>query len=232
MTDIFAESQDNGVSNPLEALVGEGKKYRTVEDLAKAQLAAQEHITRLESENGEFRNGLQRDILSREQQTQRNTPPEGNQDQGNQSQRAPQEDLAERIREVTRQDREQEKARTNVTTVTDRLTEVYGTAEAANAAMVAKARELEVPLKWLMDQAALSPTAFYKTVDLDAKPSQAPAPRGQFNTGALQSQTAGTAKAGTYAYYEELRKTNPKVYNLPKTQLEMHKQAMENPNFF
>ena len=35
-----------------------------------------------------------------------------------------------------------------------------------------------------------------------------------------------------FKFYEEIRKTNPKLYNSPKVQLEMHKQAMENPNFF
>lgn len=231
MTDIFADPQNQ--ANPLEALVGEGKKYATVEDLAKSRLAADDHIARIEAENAEYRAGLQRDILQqREQQLQATTPPAHVPDQGQNQRNVPQEDLAERIREVTRQDREQEKARANIETVTNRLTEVFGSADAANAAMVAKAKELEVPLKWLMDQATLSPTAFYKTVDLDAAPRNAPAPHGTVNTGALQSQSAGTAKAGTYKFYEEIRKTNPKLYNSPKVQLEMHKQAMENPNFF
>jgi len=232
MTDIFAEPKDQGVGNPLEVLVGEGKKYATVEDLAKSRIAADEHIARLEAEAAEFRQGIQRQILDREQQSQQITPPVGNQDQGNQSQRAPQEDLAERIREVTRQDREAEKARTNVEAVTDRLTSTFGTPEAANQAVASKARELGVSLKFLLDSAAASPAAFYKQMDLDVQPRNAPAPHGNVNTGALHSQSAGSAKAGTYAYYEELRKSNPKIYNLPKTQLDMHKQAMENPNFF
>lgn len=233
MTNIFATPQDNEVSNPLEALVGEGRKYKSVEDLAKAQLAAQEHIQRLEAENGEFRTGLQRDILQREQQLQATTPPAQAPDQ-RQDQRnvPPQEDLAERIREVTRQDREAERTAANITDVTNRLTEVYGSDDAANKAVTARAAELGVSVKFLQDVAATSPAAFYAQMSLDAKPSPAPAPRGQLNTGALHNQNAGSAKPGTYKYYEEIRKTNPKLYNTPKIQLEMHKQAMENPAFF
>lgn len=230
MTDIFAERQET--SNPLEALVGEGKKYATVEDLAKSRIAADAHIAQLEAEAAEYRLGIERQVLEREQQSRQNTPPAQVPDQNKEAQRAPQEDLAERIREVTRQDREAEKARTNVETVTNRLTEVYGTPEAANAAVAGKARELGVSLKFLLDAAAASPAAFYKQIDLDAQPRNAPAPHSNVNTGALHTQTAGQAKPGTYAYYQEIRKSNSKLYNTPKIQLEMHKQAMENPNFY
>lgn len=52
------EEQGNQTVPPeqaLEELVGEGKKYATVADLAKAYLNADAHITRLEEENANFR---------------------------------------------------------------------------------------------------------------------------------------------------------------------------------
>jgi hypothetical protein len=229
MTGIFGA--DDQASNPLDALVGEGKKYATVEDLAKSRVAADEHITRIERENAEYREGIERNI--REQQSRQNTPPAQVQDLNVPAQRAPQEDLAERIREVTRQDREAAETTSNVTEVTDRLTSTFGGAEAANAAVKAKAQELGVSVQFLQDVASKSPKAFYKQMDLDAQPRQAPAPHSNVNTGALHNQSAGTqAKAGTYAYYQDIRRTNPKLYSTPKVQLEMHKQALENPNFY
>ena len=44
----------------LEELVGEGKKYASAAELAKAMLHAQQHIDKLQGENGEFRSKLER----------------------------------------------------------------------------------------------------------------------------------------------------------------------------
>lgn len=229
MTGIFADGDNQG--NPLETLVGEGKKYATPEDLARSRIAADEHIARIEQENAEYRAAIQRDIQARQEQTL-NTPPGQAPDQGNTPQRDNQDDLAERIREVTRQDRETEKTQANIEAVTARLIDVYGSEDAANAAVKAKARELGVGLDFLMSTAATSPIAFYKQIELDTVHRNAAAPRGTINTAALQSQNPNGPKVGTYAFYESIRKSDPKLYNSPKVQLEMHKQAQENPNFF
>ena len=50
-----SKEQEVGESSPLSELVGEGKKYATVEELAKSRLEAEEHIKRIEAENAEFR---------------------------------------------------------------------------------------------------------------------------------------------------------------------------------
>jgi hypothetical protein len=227
---IFADGDNQG--NPLESLVGEGKKYATAEDLAKSRIAADEHIARIEQENAEYRAAIQRDIQARQEQTL-NTPPVNSPDQGNPpTQRDNQEDLAERIREITRQDRESEKTRNNIETVTSKLVDTFGSEEAANRAVKDKARELGVSLDFLMASAAASPVAFYKQMDLDSQARTAAAPRGTVNTAALQHQNPNGPKVGTYAFYESIRKSDPKLYNSPKVQLEMHKQAQENPNFF
>ncbi len=58
--DILAGNQNDKLANvtgeqALEHMVGENAKYKTVEDLAKAALSGQLHISELESENKGFR---------------------------------------------------------------------------------------------------------------------------------------------------------------------------------
>lgn len=226
-------NQEDTSTNPLDKYVGEGKKYATVADLIKGFENGQSHIQTIEDENRQFREGIHENILNAQQHRQ-STPPSNQEQQtpGN-DQRLNEQDLVERIREVTRAEREREQADKNINTVTDRLVETFGSEEAARDKLKARAQELGVSTKFLMDVAVKSPAAFYAQMNLDATPRQVPGPRGDVNPMALQAQTQGTqAKPGTYAFYEEMRKTNPRLYKSPKVQLEMHNQALQNPEAF
>jgi hypothetical protein len=59
MTDLFAEDQSANTEqeavNPLDSLVGEGKKFSTVEDLAKGKTESDAHIAKIEDEALELR---------------------------------------------------------------------------------------------------------------------------------------------------------------------------------
>lgn len=229
---IFTDSLEDQLENPLADYVGDGRKYSSIEDFKKGYENGQVHIARIEQENREYREKLQADIDA--QRARLNTPPsqEVNQRPHQEDQRANEQDLVERIREVNRQDRAQEKQAANLATATDRLIETFGDADAAKARVQARANELGVSVKFLMDSAAQSPAAFYATMELEKAPRPQAAPRSDVNTAALTALTPGTAKPGTYAYFEELRKTNPKLYNSPKVQLQMHTAAMESPDTF
>lgn len=230
---IFTDSLEDQLENPLDAYVGPDRKYKSVDDFVKGYENGQVHIARTETENREYRDHLQREVIA--QQNRLNTPPSEQDLQRPQEagQRANEQDLVERIREVNRQDRAQEKLNTNLEAATERLIDTFGNADAAKEKVQARAKELGVSVKFLMDSAAQSPAAFYATMELERAPRPTGAPRSDVNTGALSAQAAGgQAKPGTYAYYEDLRKTNPKLYNRPAVQLEMHKAAMENPDGF
>ncbi|MFQ5786452.1 MAG: hypothetical protein ACE5H1_00575 [Thermodesulfobacteriota bacterium] len=81
--DVSADTE-NVEDTFLEKLVGEGKKYSTVEELAKAKEHADKHISTLESENNEMRLRLEKaanveDVLAalkeeREKEVQKETP--------------------------------------------------------------------------------------------------------------------------------------------------------------
>lgn len=229
---IFSDSLEDNLENPLADYVGEGRKYSNVADLVKGYENGQVHIARIEQENREYREKLQADIDA--QRARLNTPPsqEPNQQAPQADQRANEQDLVERIREVNRQDRVAEKQANNLEAATNKLIETFGDAEAAKERVKTRAAELGVSVKFLMDSAAQSPAAFFATMELEKAPRPQAAPRGNVNPAALSTLTPGAAKPGTYAYFEELRQTNPKLYNSPKVQLQMHTAAMENPEGF
>lgn len=230
---IFTDSLEDNLENPLADYVGEGRKYSNVADLVKGYENGQVHIARIEQENREYREKLQADIDAQRARLA-NTPPsqEPNQMAPNADQRTSEQDLVERIREVNRQDRVAEKQANNLEVATNKLIDTFGDAEAAKERVKTRAAELGVSVKFLMDSASQSPAAFFATMELEKAPRPTAAPRSDVNTAALNTQVPGNAKPGTYAYYEELRKTNPKLYNSPKVQLQMHTAAMESPDTF
>lgn len=223
---VFAEQTPQ--ANPLDELVGPGKKFATVDELAKSYGHGQNHIATLEAEAAQWRQGIQEQIEQRQQ-----TPPQGTPPSPQSEQRADEPNLDDRIREALEARERENKLTKNVNEVSTRLVEVYGDPQKANEAVNAKAAELGVTVQFLMDSAAASPKAFYAQLGLDAAPRQAAAPKGNVNPAALNAlNQSRTAAPGTYAYYEQLRKENSRLYNSPKIQLEMHKYALENPNFF
>jgi hypothetical protein len=54
--------------------------------------------------------------------------------------------------------------------------------------------------------------------------------KGGKNTAALNLTQLGTLQQGTQAYYAELRRKEPKKYYSPAVQLQMHKEALADPD--
>ena len=227
MSNVFAEQTPQ--ANPLDDLVGPGKKFATVDELAKSYSHGQNHISTLEAEASQWREGLQSQVEAQRQQAQNQNPPPPSPN----GQREDEPNLEDRIRETIEATNRENKLARNIDDVSQRLTDIYGDPKKANEAISAKAQELGVSLQFLMDTAAQSPKAFYAQLGLQDAPRQAPAPRGNVNPAALNTlNPSQQAAAGTYQYYEQLRKDNPRLYNSPKIQLQMHKEAMEKGESF
>lgn len=231
MTELNVFAEPTTPQSPVTELVGEGRKYATVEDLAKSRVEADKYIQQLEAENAQYRDWTQSRIEQFRQPPVEDTQPAVLEEP---AQRAPEVDLEARIREtLEKTDREKTLAR-NVNEVSQKLVDVYGTPEKANQVVAQRARELGVSLDFLMQTAAASPKAFYAQIGVD--PATRPAPlsaTGSVNPAALAAANPQTAAApGTYKYYEQLRQTNPKLYNKPQTQFQMHKDAMEKGTAF
>lgn len=226
MSDINVFSEQTP-PNPLDALVGEGRKYKSVEDLAKAVEFKEQHINQIEAENAQYRANLQEQIeLQRQRSQEAPPPPQSGQGQS-------EVDLEQRIRNTLEQTDREKRVATNVNEVSQKLVDVYGTPEKANEVVKQKAAELGVSIQFLMDSAAQSPKAFYAQIGLNEGNRHAASINGKVNPEALANLNPSRAGApGTYAFYEQMRQENPKMYNSPRVQLQMHKEAMEKGEAF
>lgn len=234
---VFTEQPEH--VDPLTTLVGETGKYKTPEELAKGYQNLNEFTENLKRETAELREELGKRLSVAEQvqalATQRTEQPPA-QSQAPATTETPakpftDEDLGSRIREILKTDNAQQTAQRNADEVTNRLIASLGDQTKANDFVNTKARELGVSVKFLLEAAQASPTGFFKLVDIDAPAvSNAVASRSDVNPEALTNKP-GQVKIGTYAFYENMRKTDPKTYWQPRTQNQMHKEARSNPNF-
>lgn len=228
---VFDNASDDAPTNYLEALVGEGKKFQDQEALARGKWEADRHSARLESELAEAREKIQEaktveDLLAKIQANQSQRPSEPVAHQPAEPAALAPQDVQELIRQEVSKAEALKSATSNISQVADKLTEHFGSESAANQAVKAKANELGVPLEWLQDAAARSPKAFFTTMGLDltATPS-APGPtHGDVNPRALERNST-SVKVGTYKYYEEIRKSDPRLWQ--KLQPQIHKEALE-----
>ena len=235
---VFTENNDQ--TNPLESLVGEDKKYKTAEELAKAYQHLDTFAENLKREQAEAREELGKRLTVEEQiaalanqrrteqpsaapAPQATTPPET-------AKPFTDEDLGNRIREVMNRDNAEQRAATNAQAVVDRLTTTFGTEAKANEFVNAKAKELGVSVNFLLDTAKTSPTGFYKLVDIQAEATPNTATRSEVNT--TNFAATGQIKPGTKAFYDNLRKTDLKLYMSPKIQNQMMKDALEKRGSF
>jgi len=238
--DIFT-GETTPTDSFLEKYVGEGKKFKDVEALAKAYENADTHIPRLEGDlrdTREFIASKLDEIAQRQSQT-----PIGQTDETRSNPtpapvtppNAGGEDLDTRIKKILEQTSAESKAKNNAEFAQDILVERHGSVEAAIEAVQAKARELGVAPSYLRDMAHQSPSALFGLMGIDpaVKPTSrtTPAPSSDVNPQALSASNPGV-KPGTYGYYEQLRKSDPKKYWSPSTQLEIMRKAQENPEFF
>jgi hypothetical protein len=137
------------------------------------------------------------------------------------------DELVERVLEVQSQRDAEARGRANATEVTNRLIETFGSAEAANKVVAAKAAELGVGVEFLLDAAKRSPSAFYQLTNIDSHaPTPQPAPVGDVNTAALKTHAPGV-KPGTAAYYEQLKnELGPVKFYTPQIQQQRMKDAI------
>jgi hypothetical protein len=226
---MFNEQQ---TANPLETLVGEGKKFQTTEDLAKGKLEADSFIEQLKQEAQQ----KAEDILKMQteleiyRRLQANTPPTVKPNEvTTPPDKAPEKtndsvDLAARIREELSRAEAEKVSTRNVAEVKEVLIRTYGNEQKAAEVLKQKAEEMGVSTDFLSEVAAKSPKAFYAQFGLDTSPKGAQGITSDVNTAAFSNTTSGV-REGTYKWFEQLRQTNPTLYHSPKTQNQMFQAA-------
>lgn len=221
----------------LEDLVGEEKKYKTPDELAKAYANIEKHARQLEAENAQFRvkvDQFETQLTNREPNSNPN-PTGGEQPNADDHRReTPQADTPKsgekvdyrsQIRDEIRALNEEERAALNMETAAAKMIEVYGNPAEANKAVQKRAQELGVSVEWLRDSASRSPQAFYATMGINT--SGGGAPSTPSSGGGVRLENRGNGNVRNFEYYERIRKENPKQYFTPAVQQEMLRQARE-----
>jgi hypothetical protein len=219
----------------LEQLVGEGKKFKSVDELAKAYSNANNHIDELRNDLQSTREFISEELKKLAEQRNQAPPAPQTPETGGNPNPAPAapsggevEDLDTRIAKALEERDTLKRLQGNANLVQEVLVERLGDVTKAAEAVVAKARELGLQPSDMKELAAKSPKAFLTTmgIDADSKPTSnsTPAPSSDVNP---HNMNTGAPKPNTYAYFEQIRKSDAKLYWNPKTQAAIHIAAQE-----
>lgn len=223
MSDLFTPAAPDQVVATLEALVGEDKKYKTVDDLAKAAVEKDRYIAQLQSEMAEARKEIGSkatldEIMTKIREMTPSAPPSPSAQPGPESEK---QDVTELVSKMLEEREQTQKIESNKSLVERTLIEKWG--NDANLNLNKKASELGVTLDYLKRLSLESPKVFFNLVGLDkvqtAQPV-APAPRGS-----VTLPPSGSGER-TKSFYDNIKKANPTEYFSPKIQNQMYKDAM------
>lgn len=234
--DVFATPGEKDTSTALDSLVGEGKKFATVEDLAKGKLAADKHVTTLEEEAAIAKElaeklnketGTAHTVADLMKAVKEATASKEGESEGTKPMST--EDLQELIKsviagETATSTKDANRAKGNALV----LSKAKGDVEVAKALIAERAKAVGMTPASLAELSESSPDAFAKLMEIDSK-TQAP------STGALDSANTDTLSAAvlevdgfkTRSYYEAQRKEmgNLKYIHDKSLQTEMQKAS-------
>lgn len=213
----------------FEDLVGEGKKYKTNEDAAKALIEKDNFITRLQSEQDELRKELStrptvdrsQEILDRLEALNKKEPVAERQPEPLVPERTEVKGLSLSDIDRVLTEREQKKtAQANIDKVKAVLQAKYG--DQWNAQLKSTAEKLQVGAQFLDGIAAQSPEAFFRLIGEDK-------PETLFTPPASSVSPGFTPSAGgprTKSYYEKLKATDRNKYFSAEVRAQQYKDAM------
>lgn len=165
------------VESALVELVGEGKKFKDPESLARGKMESDLHIAEQARRLQELEQELARrktaeeileQIKTGKQTGEEQTPP-------TQNQQVATPDIQKIVSEHLAREKSLETKTRNGQAVSDRLVKEFGSEVEANKEINKKARELNLSVQDLQEQALRSPTAFYRLMGLDNPRQAAPA---------------------------------------------------------
>ena len=224
--------------NWYEELVGEGKKFRSPEDLAKGKAEADRYVKTLEHQKDEIRDmylSLKEQVDGRAKLEDLIDRIEKGKTRDSQTsptiediEKPPTFDptqLRSMIAAELQQSEVQKREAANYASVQKTLKEKFG--PRANEVLKDKMDTLMIDDAYLVGTAKRSPQAFYSLMGITEQPVQqetmfqAP-PRTTIRPTSFAQQNDSNR---TLAYYEKLRETNPKAYLDPKIQVQMDKDS-------
>lgn len=227
---IQPQGQTELEGSALEVLVGDGKKFKDVEALARAKMESDAFIEQLKREAAGVREELNtrvnmQDFLDQlKAQTSRSEPdPQVLGDQVDTGKPLSDEELQSKVDAILNKKQLESEAQRNEAFVVSELVKVYG--NNYEAKVLARASELGVNKEFLLDMAKRTPKAFLELVVVQTTrndPNQAVPPR---SSGAPPSPLSQGVR--NESYYKKLKKDNPVLYLSPKVQLQEYQDAMK-----
>jgi hypothetical protein len=228
----------------LNDLVGEGKRYQSPEELARAKYHADSHIKQVEAENARLREDYTRareeniakakleELLDQIQNPRKEQPTEHTQPIVREEKAIDPKQIESLIDNKLKQVELTRTYNQNLESVKNKLIERYG--ENYTDSYKQQIEQLDLSKEEADDMARRKPTTFLKMLGID-QPRQVqqqytPPPR--TNTSSTQNPVQQPTEKRTWAWYENLRKTNKTAYLDPKIQVQMLQDRMELGNAF
>lgn len=213
--------------NYLEELVGEGKKFGTVEDLAKGKWHSDTMIETLKAEIEALKasnaNGMNTEKLLEEIRKLNEGKNLENNGQPVETDKPnpPPQNIEEIVLNTLNNAEQARKAQENREKVISKMNEVWGADASKELSKVAAS--LNLSKEKLLETAQQSPEAFFTLTGLNADRTPLSGTAAPTSTVRFNGQSSGQRDA---AYYRELKKTNPSLYKDSKTQVQMHRDAL------
>lgn len=235
--------------NYLEDLVGEGKKFKSPQDLARGKYESDQFIERLQGELSGIRDELKTRMTLEEFMTNMasETKPSESQQPNNQTPNSGEpavepskstispEDIESLLDSKLSQRDAERQVSNNLETVRNQLVQHWG--PNYKSSLEQKAAELGLGEAFLNDLAQKQPTAFIKLVGIEGTPSQTEtlfdgtAPNSSVNTSSLVNPQNSSGRKDQN-YYKKLKDSNPDAYWSVSIQNEMHNEAQKQGESF
>lgn len=223
-------------TGPLAILVGDGRKYRNVEDLARAYMSADEFIERMKGENATLRDELAKaktidDVLQRLKAEPSGSPA----DKGDKTQQpsagVSAQDVARIVREQLTGAETERTRQANLVKADAAMRTLFG--EKAKDTFD-KAADTPEKRKALMELASVAPDQFVALFKPAGSQGSQVDSASAVNTAALTGGVASgrDADESCKEFYDALRRKEPHKYYSHDVQIKMARAAEANPNKF
>lgn len=214
-------------SEVVATLVGQGKKYKTVDDLATAYINADSFIDTLKAENHELKERAQAartidDVLERLQQQQTTVPVD---QQGSVA------DLTTLVEHAVTGLETKKQREANLLKADAKMKELYGDKAGDKFAEVAVTPELR---QVYMQLAAVDPDKFVALFSGQKVQSTGVDQGGGINTTTTYTSSNGVRvkQEGTKEFFDNIRRTDPSRYYSQDFQLKMDRSVRSNPDLY
>jgi ATP-dependent 26S proteasome regulatory subunit len=229
-TTFLGEEKPVETDNPLTELVGDGKKYKTVEELAKAYKNADQFIETLKTEKRtveeQYHDALSKSRSVEEILTALNETKTTIVEKPTQTQDPV--DVHGEVVKVLAERETAAKKKATADSTWDKLAKLYGDLDKAKVAVTEYVGGDPVKAKLVETLGSTNPDEMVKFMSSMKKPIETFTDDGSGS----DADPNGIPAALTWKLAKDVKKNNPRLYNSMKFQQALHTAAAGNPDFY